>query len=139
MRNFFYQNEQSIFVERALEAGLAYNGQGQPEAGMGIAVGDYDYDRDVDLLVTNFSRESNTLYNNEGNGQFSDQSDYAGLQEETMLPLGFGALFFDADNDADLDLFVANGHVFRSRRSARRRPDIQASQSAFPLFRRRLL
>ena len=111
MRNFFYQNEQSVFVERALEAGLAYNGQGQPEAGMGIAVGDYDYDRDVDLLVTNFSRESNTLYNNEGNGQFSDQSDYAGLQEDTMLPLGFGTLFFDADNDADLDLFVANGHV----------------------------
>ena len=111
MRNFFYLNEQSVFVERALEAGLAYNGQGQPEAGMGIAVGDYDYDRDVDLLVTNFSRESNTLYNNEGNGQFSDQSDYVGLQEDTMLPLGFGTLFFDADNDADLDLFVANGHV----------------------------
>ena len=111
MRNFFYQNEQSVFVERALEAGLAYNGQGQPEAGMGIAVGDYDYDRDVDLLVTNFSRESNTLYNNEGNGQFSDQSDYAGLQEDTMLPLGFGAFFFDADNDADLDIFIANGHV----------------------------
>ncbi len=111
MRNFLYQNDGAVFVERALEAGLAYNGQGQPEAGMGIAIADYDYDEDIDLLVTNFSRESNTLYRNDGMGKFSDQSTSAGLQESTLLPLGFGAFFFDADNDADLDVFVANGHV----------------------------
>ncbi len=111
MRNFFYRNDGERFVETALEAGLAYNGQGQPEAGMGIAAADYDYDEDVDLLVTNFSRESNTLYRNEGQGKFSDGSDVVGLQESTFLPLGFGALFFDADNDTDQDVFIANGHV----------------------------
>lgn len=111
MRNFLYRNDGERFVENALEAGLAYNGQGQPEAGMGIAVADYDHDEDIDLLVTNFSRESNTLYRNEGRAKFSDQSEVMGVHESTFLPLGFGALFLDAENDADQDVFIANGHV----------------------------
>ena len=127
MRNFLYRNDGEHFVENALEAGLAYNGQGQPEAGMGIAVADYDHDEDVDLLVTNFSRESNTLYRNEGRGKFSDQSEVMGVHESTFLPLGFGTLFFDADNDADQDVFVANGHVLD--RVAQQDADLRYEQS----------
>ena len=112
MRNFYYRNaSEGIFVEEALEVGLAYNSEGQPEAGMGIAAADYDYDFDIDLLVTNFSRETNTLYENTGNARFLDRSRDLGLHEDTWLPLGFGTFFFDADNDTDLDLFFANGHV----------------------------
>ncbi len=112
MRNFFYQNEgDGTFSEVALEVGMAYNGDGQAEAGMGIAVADYDADSDLDVLVTNFSRESNTLYRNEGGAEFGDYSKAAGLEQISLEPLGFGAFFFDAENDADLDLFVANGHV----------------------------
>ncbi len=112
MRNFLYRNDEGhIFTEVALEAGVAYDGDGRAEAGMGVAVGDYDYDADLDILVTNFSRESNTLYRNEGGAKFVDHSKGAGLHEVSLQPLGFAALFFDADNDADLDLFVANGHV----------------------------
>ena len=111
-RNFFYRNRgDGTFAEAGLAAGAAYNDAGQAEAGMGIAVGDGDGDGDADLLVTNFSRESNTLYRNEGGGRFVDATETAGLQGATLLPLGFGAFFADADNDADVDLFVANGHV----------------------------
>ena len=78
---------------------------------MGVAVGDGDADGDADLLVTNFSRESNTLYRNEGDGRFADATAAVGLRGPTLLPLGFGAFFADVDNDADVDLFVANGHV----------------------------
>ena len=112
MRNFYYRNvTEGTFIEEALEVGLAYNGEGQPEAGMGVAAADYDYDMDIDLLVTNFSRETNTLYENIGDAQFLDRSRNLGLHEGTWLPLGFGTFFFDVDNDADLDLFFANGHV----------------------------
>ena len=112
MRNFYYRNVmEGTFIEEALEVGLAYNGEGQPEAGMGVATADYDYDMDIDLLVTNFSRETNTLYENIGNARFLDRSRNVGLHEGTWLPLGFGTFFFDVDNDADLDLFFANGHV----------------------------
>ena len=111
-RNFLYQNTgDKAFVEIALEAGVAYNGDGRAEAGMGVAVADFDADYDLDLLVTNFSRESNTLYRNEGDAKFSDYSKAASLEQISLRPLGFGIFFFDADNDADEDIFVANGHV----------------------------
>ncbi len=111
-RNFLYRNRgNGTFAEAGLVAGAAYNGDGQAEAGMGVAVGDGDADGDADLLVTNFSRESNTLYRNEGTGRFVDATEATGLRAPTLLPLGFGTFFADVDNDADLDLFVANGHV----------------------------
>ena len=53
---------------------------------------DYDYDRDIDLLVTNFSTETNTLYENIGGAQFLDRSRDLGLHEDTWLPLGLKVL-----------------------------------------------
>ena len=61
--------------------------------------------------MTNFAQETNTLYGNDGQGQFYDITLRAGLAECSYKPLGFGTNFFDYDNDGDLDLFVANGHV----------------------------
>ena len=71
---------------------------------------DYDADADYDLFVTNYSKQTNTLYRNEG-GRFSDVTPLLELAESSYRPLGFGTFFFEADNDGDLDLFVANGHV----------------------------
>jgi hypothetical protein len=62
------------------------------------------------LFVTNFSEELNTLYHNRGDGVFEDISEKAGLGSG-FLPLGFGTRMYDVDNDGDLDLHVANGHV----------------------------
>lgn len=111
VRNALYRNDGGTFTDIALTAGAAYNGNGEAEAGMGIAGGDYDRDGDMDLFVTNFSRESNTLYRNEGGDHFTDSGALVGVEEPSIRPLGFATLFFDADNDTDLDLFVANGHV----------------------------
>ena len=99
------------FVHVGLEAGVAFNAAGRSEAGMGTDWGDYDNDGDLDLFVTNFALETNTLYRNEGNGRFIDATEASGLAQPSFNPLGFGTFFFDADNDGDLDLFVANGHV----------------------------
>ena len=109
--NFLYENRRGSFVEVGLQVGARYNAEGRAEAGMGVDFGDYDNDGDQDLFVTNFTYETNTLYANDSAGQFLDVTTRAGLTEPSFGPLGFGVRFFDYDNDSDLDLFVANGHV----------------------------
>ena len=111
--NVLFQNSgDGNFVEEALFAGVAYNADGDEEAGMGVDFGDYDNDGDPDLYVTNFFRETNTLYRNDGQGIFSDVTILAGLATPTINSVGFGTKFIDYDNDGDLDIFVANGHVY---------------------------
>jgi predicted nucleotidyltransferase len=111
--NLLFRNEgNGTFTDIAVMAGVAYNGEGDEEAGMGIDAGDYDNDGDADLHKTNFFRESNTLYRNEGGNRFSDVTSQAGLGAPTLNFLGWGTKFADFDNDGDLDLFVANGHVY---------------------------
>ena len=111
--NFLYHNRgDGRFTDRSIPANIAYGASGQIQAGMGVAWGDYDNDGDSDILVSHFEGEYNTLYRNDGDGRFTDISSTAGLVESSKLYVGFGANFFDCDNDADLDLFVANGHVY---------------------------
>ena len=111
VRNFYYRNDEQRFKDIALQNGAAYNGEGRPEAGMGVDAGDYDGDGDLDLFVTNFSRETNTLYRNDRAAGFKDVSPGTDAANASFNQLGFGTFFFDADNDADLDLYIANGHV----------------------------
>ena len=109
--NFLFRNDGGHFADASLEAGLAYGGRGRAQAGMGAAWGDYDGDLQPDLLVTNFENDYNTLYRNEGGGRFVDVTVLVGLGVAAFSWVGFGASPGDFDNDGDLDLFVANGHV----------------------------
>jgi tetratricopeptide (TPR) repeat protein len=110
--NLLYRNEgNGRFTEIGLTAGVAYNRAGKPEGSMGVAAADVDGDGWQDLAITNFQWESNTLYRNLGKGLFRDESLEAGIGATSLGRLGFGINFFDADNDGDLDLFVANGHI----------------------------
>ncbi|MDE0019329.1 MAG: CRTAC1 family protein [Candidatus Poribacteria bacterium] len=108
----FYNKGDGTFAEIAILTGCAYSADGIAQAGMGVDAGDYNGDGFLDLFVTNFSYETNTLYRNNGDGTFTDVSYKAQLGEESYLSLGFGTGFFDADNDGHLDIFVANGHIF---------------------------
>ena len=107
----FRNGGDGTFTDVAETAGVAYNGDGQAESGMGVDAADYDGDGDVDFYVTNFYRETNTLYRNDG-GTFADATQEAGLAVPTLNLLGWGTRFFDYDSDGRLDLFVANGHVY---------------------------
>ena len=99
------------FEERGLLAGAAVNGTGATEASMGVAVGDLNGDALPELFVTHLDQETNTLYRSRGSGRFADATVAAGLAAPGLPWVGFGTAFFDADNDGDLDLFVANGHI----------------------------
>ncbi len=99
------------FVEKGLVFGVAFNGEGAAEAGMGVAAGDADGDGRIDLFVTNYYQESNTLLLNRRGGFFEDATRRSGLHAGSLPLLGFGTQFLDADLDGDLDLVIANGHV----------------------------
>jgi len=107
--NFLFFNRGRLFEEAGMATGTALSKTGWPEGGMGVDVGDYNNDGWLDIFVTN--TESNTLYQNMGDGTFSDVSEPTNLGGVTAALVGFGTRFIDFDNDGDLDLFVANGHV----------------------------
>src|SRR3954468_3465647 len=100
------------FEETGYPSGVALNENGREQAGMGLAVGDYDNDGRVDFYITNFSDDSNTLYHNDGGGNFTDVTFQAGHGETTIPFLGWGTSFIDFDNDGWKDLLVSNGHVY---------------------------
>jgi hypothetical protein len=101
------------FKESGLLSGTAYNAQGAPQAGMGVSSADFDNDGNEDIFKTNLTHEGCNLYVNDGHGNFHDASLELGLLQPTLPYTGFGAEWFDYDNDGDLDLFVANGAVNR--------------------------
>jgi len=111
--NFHYRNKgDGTFEEIGFNAGTAVNKNGSEQGSMGVTVGDYDRDGKLDLFVTNFADEYNTLYHNDGKNSFTDLS-YAAKVAPVSLPyVGWGTKFFDYDNDGWPDLFVANGHVY---------------------------
>ena len=117
--NFLYRNVgDGRFVDIGPFAGAAYNEHGVAEGGMGVDFGDYNNDGALDIFVTNFSNETNTLYHNTGDGALIDFTNIAGLGGVSFLKLAFGTKFFDADNDGALDLFVANGHLYPTESDA---------------------
>jgi hypothetical protein len=111
-RNFLYHNEgNGVFKEVGLPAGVAVASDGRVRAGMGTDFGDYDGDGKLDLVVTNFESETHSMFRNLGGGLFGDATFESGLGPVTLPFLGFGVAFLDYDNDTDLDLVIANGHV----------------------------
>ncbi|MGH9395866.1 MAG: CRTAC1 family protein [Terriglobia bacterium] len=99
------------FKEEALDAGVAYSGDGLAKAGMGVTFDDIDNDGHLELLVTNLTREGVTLFRSDGKGLFDDVTAQYRLAQATFGYTGFGTQFFDYDNDGLLDLFIANGAV----------------------------
>ncbi len=95
----------------ALLQGLAFNRDGEGQACMGIAIDDADGDGRLDLFITNYYDDANTLYLQELDGLFVDKTRDAELFDPSLKLLGFGTQFLDADLDGAPDLLIANGHV----------------------------
>jgi hypothetical protein len=111
--NYLFRNRgDGSFEEVALASGAALNADGRAQAGMGVDAGDFDGDGLLDLVVTTFAQDTNTLFRNLGRGQFEDVSEAAGLKARTFEQLGWGVAFLDADLDGSADLFFANGHIY---------------------------
>ena len=110
--NFLYLNDgDGTFTEDAFFAGVALSEEGRAYSGMGANLGDFDNDGYLDIVITNFQEQTNSLYQNAQDGFFDEVSFAKGIGEKSLPYLAWGVDFVDFDNDGWLDVFVANGHL----------------------------
>ena len=107
--NYLYHNNHD---DVGMLTGIALSGAGQAQGSMGVTWGDYDHDGRLDMFITEFADQPNTLYHYLGGSVFEDASLRSQLGQRSMAYVGWGTSFFDMDNDGWFDLFVANGHVY---------------------------
>lgn len=81
----------------AVISGVAYNDDGLPMACMGIAVDDWDRNNLLDLFVTNFYNEANTLYSQDAPGLVVDTTKRVGLYTPSLPFVSWGTQSLDAD------------------------------------------
>ena len=128
--SILYHNKRNgTFEDAGIASGLAYNEDGEAQAGMGVAALDYDHDGFLDVVKTNFSDDSPNLYHNNGDGTFSDRVFQAGMGRLRNL-LGWGVVAADFDNDGWTDILMANGHLT---------PEIDTAKSDSSYRQRKLL
>ena len=111
--NYLYRNKHNgTFEEVGLMLGSDLSGDGQELGSMGVDMGDYDHKGRLNIFVTEFVDQSDTLYHNNGDDGFADVTWRAGIGQPSHPYVGWGTGFFDMDNSGWLDIFVANGHVY---------------------------
>lgn len=110
--NFLFINRHDgHFDNQADVLGCAVSSEGRAQASMGVAVGDFDHNQYLDLYLTHFEGEWNTLYRNLGPQGFSDVTAAYGGVEPTLPFVGFGTVMEDFNHDGREDVLVANGHL----------------------------
>lgn len=108
--NVLYNNQSPFYIykEQSNQANFSKN-----MYGMSIGIGDYDNDLDLDYFISNIGK--NLFLRNELNGSFTDISNITDISDnknkDTLPGTSWSSLFFDMDNDMDLDLYIAKGNV----------------------------
>lgn len=107
-RTELYIRDGETLTEQGIQRGFPDDDSGE---GRGLAVADYDGDGDLDVYICMYhdgttGLSENQLYNNDGTGHFTDVTASAGVGNGIQHT--FQAVWFDEDEDGDLDLWVIN-------------------------------
>ena len=111
----FKNNGDGTFEEVGVRSGMAFSEHGEARAGMGIDSGVIDSTGNVSIVIGNFSEEMVGVYTYVGNESFLDRSAASRVGFPSLFILTFGLLLQDVDFDTDLDILLANGHVYPDR------------------------
>jgi len=122
-------NGDGTFTDVGLESGVAFNEDGNEQAGMGVGIGDFNLDGHLDIFKTHFADDTCVLYQNDGKGSFADRTISAGLGVETRF-VSWGTGIVDLDNDGLPDIFVATGNVY---------PEVEKAVPQYPFRTPRLI
>src|SRR5262249_510145 len=118
--NLLLTNQKNgTFRDVASDSEVAYTSDAVAKPGMGIDAGDVNGDGKPDFVVTNFNDEYHSLFVSSPSGLFDDESVSSRLAEFTKLFVGWGVHFIDFDNDGNLDLIIASGHINQAVESTR--------------------
>jgi hypothetical protein len=109
--NFLFHNTGSKFEEVAFDAGLALPEDGGFVSGMGLDFRDFNNDGYPDIAYVALNNQTFPLYENTGKGDFREVTTPSGMRAASLRMAGYGAAFYDFDNDGWKDLFVTRGHV----------------------------
>jgi hypothetical protein len=107
----YRNNHDGTFTDVAVESGIGYSENGNPQAGMGVAAGDFNRDGRLDVLKTHFADDIPALYRNLGKGLFEDVAVASGLGVENRY-VEWGTGLPDLDNDGSPDLVYVTGSVY---------------------------
>ncbi len=110
MVNYMFHNEGGkSFKEVGVMTGVAFNQVGEGTISMAVDFADFNGDGLIDLFVSDDAYCS--LYENRGDGLFTEMSYNSGIAVATAQHVGWASCFIDYDNDGDKDIFKINGEL----------------------------
>ena len=109
--NYLFHNNGHSFDEVAFQQGVALVEDGRFVSGMGLDFRDYNNDGYPDIFFVALNDQTFPLFLNKGGKGFEELTFPTGMRQLSRSMSGYGAGFFDFDNDGWKDLFVSRGHV----------------------------
>jgi enediyne biosynthesis protein E4 len=106
--NYLWHNDAGKgFSDRGTMSGTGFSQAGEATVSMSVDFADFNGDSLLDMFVSDDSYCS--LYENLGNGLFSEKGVASGISTAAAQFVGWSSSFFDFDNDGDADIFKTNG------------------------------
>lgn len=110
--NFLWRNDGTgKFEEVGIASGTAVDAHGLEQGSMGVDCADFDDDGLLDFYQTSYSTQLPSTFRNLGGGLFRDVTLAARSGDGQLSKVTWGCNLADFDDDGQVDIFVAVGHV----------------------------